>query len=131
MSTLPSPNGQHGRDSMGRFTTGNPGGPGNPHSRQVADIRRAMVEAVSEDDLQAIVATLIAKAKAGNIMAAREVLDRLLGKPKASMDLTTDTSDSLTEEQIHQRLTLLIASEPAVRTEIAGIIEATEPVQSD
>jgi len=116
---------------MGRFTTGNPGGPGNPHSRQVADIRRAMVEAVSEDDLQAIVATLIAKAKAGNIMAAREVLDRLLGKPKASMDLTTDTSDSLTEEQIHQRLTLLIASEPAVRTEIAGIIEATEPVQSD
>jgi len=28
-----------GRDARGRFTKGNPGGPGNPHARRVAALR--------------------------------------------------------------------------------------------
>ena len=44
----PSPNGSNRRDSRGRFTRGNPGGPGNPFSRQLTAFRRAVCAAVKE-----------------------------------------------------------------------------------
>ncbi len=90
MSTLPSTNGANGRGAGGRFTKGNPGGPGNPHARQVAAIRSVLMSAVSDDDLRAIVSTLVEKAKAGDVMAAREVLDRLLGKAKVAVAIEPD-----------------------------------------
>jgi hypothetical protein len=40
-----------------------------------------MLEAVTDDDLRDIIRTLVEQAKGGNVPAAREVLDRLLGKP--------------------------------------------------
>ena len=83
----PSPNGSNGRDASGRFTAGNPGGPGNPHARRVADIRRTLMEEVSDDDLRQLVRTLVDKGKGGDVVAAREVLDRLVGKPKASLSI--------------------------------------------
>ena len=66
---------------------GNPGGPGNPHARRVADIRRTLMEEVSDDDLRQLVRTLVEKGKGGDVVAAREVLDRLVGKPKASLSI--------------------------------------------
>ncbi|MEE8079168.1 MAG: hypothetical protein V3T18_09240 [Pseudomonadales bacterium] len=85
MSKPPSPNGANGRGAGGRFTKGNPGGPGNPHARHVAEIRSVLMSAVSNDDLRAILSTLVEKAKAGDVMAAREVLDRLVGKAKVAV----------------------------------------------
>lgn len=41
----PIPNGSNGRDSQGRFATGNSGGPGNPYARQVAALRCTLPEA--------------------------------------------------------------------------------------
>ena len=80
----PSANGDNGRDERGRFTNGNGGGPGNPHARQVAKLRAAMIAAVSEQDIEAIVGTLIEQAKGGDVRAAQVVLDRCLGKPEAA-----------------------------------------------
>lgn len=81
----PSANGENGRagsrDAGGRFAKGNPGGPGNPYARRVARLRSLMLEAVSDDDLKAIVAALVQQAKAGDLAAAREVLNRCTGKP--------------------------------------------------
>jgi hypothetical protein len=77
----PSLNGPNGRDSSGRFAKGNSGGPGNPLGHRVAALRRALLEAVSEKDLRAIIAKLVEQAKAGDIQAAKEVLMRTLGKP--------------------------------------------------
>jgi hypothetical protein len=87
MSNSPSPNGSNGqRDSRGRFAKGNPGGPGNPHGRAVARLRSAILSAVSEKDLYDVVAALVSKAKSGDVVAARELLDRIGGKPFASLD---------------------------------------------
>jgi hypothetical protein len=82
MNMSPSPNGSNGgRGSSGRFAAGNKGGPGNPHARRVAELRAALLEAVTPADMKAIVAKLVRKAKAGDIRAAREIIERTLGKP--------------------------------------------------
>ncbi len=77
----PSANGSDGRDvTTGRFLPGNPGGPGNPYARRVAVLRNALLEAVTVDDLCAIIAKLVSLAKSGDVPAAKEVLDRCLGR---------------------------------------------------
>ena len=77
----PSPNGSNGRDGRGRFSKGNSGGPGNPYAQQVGKLRSALLRAVSEADMQAIVGRLVELAKEGNVQAAKEVIDRCIGRP--------------------------------------------------
>jgi hypothetical protein len=73
-----------GRDASGRFTKGNPGGPGNPFAQRVAALRRTLLEAVTEEDMRAIVAQLVQQAKDGDLAAAREIILRTIGKPVES-----------------------------------------------
>ena len=70
-----------GRDKGGRFTKGNPGGPGNPHAQHVARLRTTMLAAVSTEDIREVVTTLLALAKTGDVAAIREVFLRTLGRP--------------------------------------------------
>src|SRR5437016_81004 len=77
----PSTNGASGRGPGGRFTAGNAGGPGNPHAGAVGRLRSALLGAVTEEDVRAIVARLVQMAKDGDVRAIREVLDRALGRP--------------------------------------------------
>ena len=84
METSPSangPNGPNGRDATGRFSKGNPGGPGNPYAQRVGKLRSALLRAVSEADMKAIVARLVKLAREGDVRAAKEVLDRCIGRP--------------------------------------------------
>ena len=83
--TAPSPNGDNGRDASGRFVAGNPGGPGNPHARQVGQLRSALIEAVTDKDIERIFATLVRRAIEGDVRAAKEVLDRVLGRPQEAV----------------------------------------------
>jgi len=76
----------NGRDSNGRFTKGNAGGAGNPHAAKVAKLRAALLGAVSTTDVELIIASMVEAAKDGDVVAAREVLDRTIGKAVA-MDL--------------------------------------------
>jgi hypothetical protein len=75
-----SPNGDN-RDSRGRFLPGHQGGPGNPFARRSAAIRTAFLEAISPQDIRAIVRTLVEKAKAGDLVAAKLVLLWAIGRP--------------------------------------------------
>jgi hypothetical protein len=80
----PSRNGSNGRDSHGRFTAGNAGGPGNPHVMQTAKLRAKLLEAVMPDDIEAVIKQLVTMARSGDMPAIRELLDRVLGKPNSS-----------------------------------------------
>ena len=103
MARKPSANGDNGRNAQGRFTEGNPGGPGNPFARQVAALRRMILDAVTEDDLKAVVAALVERAKAGDIAAARELLTRLVGKPAVGINPDRlDVDEELLERELHQ-----------------------------
>jgi hypothetical protein len=76
----PSPNGSNGRQVGGRFAAGNSHGKGNPHAKQTALLREALLSAVTPDDVVAVVRSLLEQAKMGNVPAARELLDRTCGR---------------------------------------------------
>jgi len=69
------------RDTHGRFVRGNPGGPGNPHAGRVSQLRAAIIEAVDADDIRAIITRITQQAREGDLAAARELLDRTIGRP--------------------------------------------------
>ena len=84
----PLSNGANGRDRGGHFLPGNPGGPGNPHTRRSAEVRRMLADAVTEDDVLAVVAALVKAARMGEPWAVKELLDRTMGKPVTTVELT-------------------------------------------
>ena len=128
MDTPPSTNGDNGptdlahaggaiatRDDKSRFLPGNPGGPGNPHVRNVAAWRTALADSVSVDDISQVMERLIDAAKAGKAWAIRELLDRCLGKPSVQIDVqaTTEQRREYTErERIEaKRITAFLLSQ--------------------
>jgi len=71
---------ESGRTPGGRFAPGNRGGPGNPHATTVAKLRAAILAAVTPEDIDAIIRGLVHRAKGGDMAAAKELLDRAIGK---------------------------------------------------
>ncbi len=86
MNNSPSTNGSNGRTPGGKFAKGNRGGPGNPFGRRVAALRALLLDAVTEDDLRGIAATLVLSAKAGDLAAVKLLLAYLLGTPTPAPD---------------------------------------------
>jgi hypothetical protein len=70
-----------GREANGRFAIGNGGGPGNPFARQTAALHKALVDKVTVEEIRAIVDKLVELANAGNLGAARLLLQYVIGKP--------------------------------------------------
>lgn len=86
-SPSPSPNGESnggGRDGRGRFKHGNRGGPGNPHAADVGRLRAKFFASIKEADVEKALATIRKVMKDGKpadqLAAARELLDRVIGK---------------------------------------------------
>jgi hypothetical protein len=84
----PSSNGSNGaaegRDRLGRFVRGNPGGPGNPFGRKLAALRSALIDCITPQDIQRVMAALLLEAANGNVPAARLLLAYTVGKPADS-----------------------------------------------
>ena len=79
----PKANGDNGgRGEDGRFQKGNPGGPGNPYAGRVALLRNSIFEAVQPEDIEEIIKAQIAQAKQGDTVAAKFILERVLGRPQ-------------------------------------------------
>src|SRR5260370_9205177 len=82
--------------------------PASAFGRRLAKLRAVTVDAVTEDDLRAIVVKLVEQAKAGNLSAIREVLTRLVGKPADApdpdrLDVEAITIDAEKLEAEHRR----------------------------
>jgi hypothetical protein len=75
-----------GRDAAGRFVKGNAGGTGNPFARRVARLRSALLDAVTEGDLQAVARRLVLQAKNGDVAAAKLLLLYTVGRPAESVE---------------------------------------------
>jgi len=70
------------RDKLGRFGPGNPGSSGGVLQRRVHALRLAVTDAVSPADIKDVMLALLRAAKAGDVPAAKEFLDRAIGKPR-------------------------------------------------
>jgi hypothetical protein len=97
--TATSGNGS-GRDSKGRFTAGNPGGPGNPFARRVAQLRSVMLQCISDEDMQAITHAVLLKARHGDLQAVKLMYQYGIGK--ASDAVNPDTLDIEEYKQIYE-----------------------------
>jgi hypothetical protein len=126
MIDSPTPTAVNGRQPGGRFGAGNSFGKGNPHHAKVARLRSALLAAVTEDDIAAVVAKLIELAKAGDVHAAKELLDRVLGKSVAAVELTTAEApaEELTHEERLARLVALLDHHRQRQKEEAELVEA-------
>lgn len=78
---------EEGRQANGRFGAGNKvaAGHGGDHlGHRTARLRAALLAEVREEDIRAIVRKLIEEAvQNGDVQAAREILQRVLGQPEA------------------------------------------------
>lgn len=102
METEPSD--ANGRDEItGRFAIGNQCGKGNPLAKRAQELRAAFVNAVTDDDIVSIVQGMVSAAKAGDVAAARLVLDRCLGKVP-SPDPSTVAVQIVNERQSDDRV---------------------------
>ena len=73
-----------GQGPDGRFQKGNKLGKGNPLAGRAAKIRALLLSSVSDDDIATIAAALIAKARGGDLLFIRELLDRIVGRTSTS-----------------------------------------------
>jgi hypothetical protein len=91
------------RDAQGRFIGGNPGGPGNPFARQVAEMRRALLSCITYEEMRVIGGQLVVKAKMGDLAAIKLLFQYVIGKPTDSVN--PDTLDHQEMEQYQQGMT--------------------------
>jgi hypothetical protein len=79
-----------GKDPMtGRFLPGNQRAKevgGNPETKRIAELKRVFRECVTEDDVRAVVKSLVEAAKDGDVHAMRLFLDRTLGKQPIAIE---------------------------------------------
>ena len=72
---------KNGRDGLGRFVVGNPGGPGRPRRATEAAYQQALSRVLSAADLEAIARRAVADARRGSARARDWVSAYLLGNP--------------------------------------------------
>ena len=77
----PSTNGDSGRSDNGRFAPGNKIGRGNPFNKRAMELRSALLETVTPEAVKRIVASMVTAAENGDTVAAREILNRVIGTP--------------------------------------------------
>ena len=74
----------------GQFAPGNTLGKGNPHAPRVNQIRALLFSTATLEDLAEVIVKMVEQAKGGDRFARKELLDRMIGKPKETLQLTGD-----------------------------------------
>lgn len=86
------------RSDNGRFTTGNPGGPGRPRRAIESDYLKAFSDAVSLDAWRTIVSRAVADAQAGDARARDWVARYALGSEPSSLVSIAATEERAANE---------------------------------
>jgi hypothetical protein len=73
-------------DASGRFAKGNRGGPGNPHARQVAALRREFMKVYTPERINRLAEALYGLAVIGSLPAIRLAFEYTVGKPVKTVD---------------------------------------------
>ena len=73
--------------------------------------------AVTPEDMQDVILMLVDRARNGSISAAKELLDRTLGKP--TQEIIVDQAEQRSPDEVRTRLAALLMAHP----ELKGVLE--------
>ena len=120
MSTTPAtpaPEAAPTRDSKGRFAAGNPGGPGNPYARLVAEHRRAIAQFMTPARREALLVSLYDSALAGDNAARKLLLGYMAGPAAPAVD-----PDRVAVDEWQKR-----KETAAMMQELPGLLQVPDP----
>jgi hypothetical protein len=115
------------REGNGRFKPGHQYARGNPLNRRVQKLRAALLARVTVEDLRQVVDALLVKAKAGDVVAARELLNRTVGKPVAPVEVSGPDGErlgaGLSLGDVQLAIIEALADEPSARLKVAQTLK--------
>lgn len=80
-------------------------------------LQESLMSAVTPEDMQQVIMMLINKARGGSIAAAKELLDRTLGKP--TQEIIVEQQEQRSPDDVRGRLAALLVQHPELR----GVLE--------
>ncbi len=96
------------RDKNGFFAKGNKIGRGNPFIKQVNDFRAAIIECTTREQIQELIGVLYAKGMSGDVKAAKEYLDRVIGPPKQDIGVTGENGGPIQVQAVRSDMQRLL-----------------------
>ncbi len=97
-----------GRNANGQFGKHNKFAAGNPRNATSQQLRAILIKACTKEDMEEIARVLISEAKRGNLVAIRELLDRVLGKPQASVEITNPDTPTRIQDMTDEQLMAIL-----------------------
>ena len=76
--------------------------------------------AITPEDMQEVIIMLIERARGGSIAAAKELLDRTLGKP--TQEIIVEQQEQRSPDEVRGRLAALLMKHP----ELKGVLEEAD-----
>jgi len=87
-------------------------------------LQESLMSAVTPEDMQNVIMMLINKARGGSIAAAKELLDRTLGKP--TQEIIVEQQEQRSPDDVRGRLAALLIKHPELR----GVLEQADKHRS-
>jgi hypothetical protein len=81
-------------------------------------LQQSLMAAVTPEDMQEVILMLIERARGGSIAAAKELLDRTLGKP--TQEIIVEQQEQRSPDEVRSRLAALLMKHP----ELKGVLES-------
>ena len=88
-------------------------------------LQESLMAAVTPEDMQTVILMLINRARGGSIAAAKELLDRTLGKP--AQEIFIETTQEAAPDDVRSKLAALLISNPELR----GLLEKADVERID
>lgn len=88
--------GSNGRGDRGLFAPGNKLASGNPNAKRMHELRSAVLEAVTKDQVEKVINKLGELAAGGDTAAAKVFLDYTIGRPAQAVELSGPDGEPLT-----------------------------------
>ena len=76
-------------------------------------LQQSLMSAVTPEDMQDVILMLIDRARGGSIAAAKELLDRTLGKP--TQEIIVEQQEQRNPDEVRARLAALLMKHPELR----------------
>ncbi len=117
---------REGRLGDGRFASGNSFSPGNPNARRMHELRRAIYDAATEDDVKAVIKALGDSAKGGDTAACKVFLEFVVGKPVTPIEVSGPDGGSVNLTGIVSKIMVALADYPEARYKVAAALHEVE-----